>query len=339
MNLIDVSQVREGFYASRIESCPGVNHFRPIEHLSRKEFNAQRGYFCVHCNMYHFIHTMEYSLRKKWDTYNQAPNFNALSKAEATALYNIFPHINLQGTQKEALNLYTQAARKYESLMQDFCDRNQHFPVNKVKQYVEVACLNPSHQHHVSEIGYLAFAQRIRNLFGKRTQQHLKFVAEHLGEDSFYFNAFEALLNVHTLTPQLMSKAHVEDRRGVHSRQLIQGPSESYPHKLTSREVKNGLFTILNFIVPVESVPDDLLYEYFVCGRKTPAASIEEAALLSEIKNPYKCEVCPYYHVGSRPTFTRTREQRISSGKRVYVQNPIKANRYMHEVMMGLRDY
>lgn len=336
MKLFDISQVSEGFYASRIETCPGVNHFIPLEHIKKNEMSTYRTYFCVHCDSHHTMHSEEYNLRARWDKSRGMPMFNAFIPAkQQSTLYAASNPKQLKGVQAVARELYMRAASTYRIMIKELCHDHMVFPVEYKTQYVHVFCITSHHQHHIPVKHYQQFAEKAQNPFNKRgaAGKHLEFVKEAFGENSFYYLRFTALLNTHATPPHVMSEHHAKDMREVEKRNHT--PSV----KLTNNTVKRGKFAIRDFILPVEYVPEDLLYEFYVCGRKAKACSLEEAALIAPDKNPYKCEICPDYHVGSLSRTPRSRAQRVSSSRRTYARNPIRANRFIHAVMMGSYDY
>lgn len=93
------------------------------------------------------------------------------------------------------------------------------------------------------------------------------------------------------------------------------------------------------YILPPSLISDEMLAEFYVCGRKAKFDTEQDALNNPDINNdiytPYCCSYCKKYHVGRpgknsiNPTFSSL----VNSGRDWYFKSPEKANRFLWQLM------
>lgn len=95
----------------------------------------------------------------------------------------------------------------------------------------------------------------------------------------------------------------------------------------------------LDYILPVQYVSDNLLIEYYVCGRKNrylSASDAQEGMLVHKLdsgNSVYSCGYCSGYHYGHKPQRAHTVAENAQKGTLAYVYDVKKANRFIHNLM------
>ena len=97
------------------------------------------------------------------------------------------------------------------------------------------------------------------------------------------------------------------------------------------------IFTYYNgeHLISVSELDDELLAEYYVCGRKVAHKSAVEARLnmiaFSKKKNSsvYLCSYCNSYHIGMKSQKPSTLKGTAQKGRELYLSDPVKANLFI----------
>lgn len=110
-------------------------------------------------------------------------------------------------------------------------------------------------------------------------------------------------------------------------------PGKIRVNKRTSVKLPNSENWL--YILPPHLMSEEWLIEYSICGRKAPFSKpeAETMAASQKTKNAYQCPYCTAWHVGTQGR-KRSLSHQAYNGMFWYKKDHIRANRFIHRIMM-----